>query len=139
MPKGTRIRSVATWDNSRFNPFNPDPDREVTWGLQTWDEMMVGWMMFVWEDPAYRPESPPPVKNGAEIAFALMDRNKDGLINPSEMPASVGKGLSEIGMDARQSLPPATFKLIFSMIQQEMFGNKAKGTPQAEGDSTPLR
>jgi hypothetical protein len=39
---GTELQAVAIFDNSRNNPHNPDPDAEVTWGDQTYDEMMVG-------------------------------------------------------------------------------------------------
>jgi hypothetical protein len=30
------------WDNSAQNPANPDPEREVPWGRQSWDEMIFG-------------------------------------------------------------------------------------------------
>ena len=39
---GTKLRAVAWYDNSRHNPHNPDPEKTVTWGDQTSDEMMVG-------------------------------------------------------------------------------------------------
>jgi hypothetical protein len=39
---GTVLQAVATFDNSRNNPHNPDPDAAVYWGDQTYDEMMVG-------------------------------------------------------------------------------------------------
>ena len=39
---GTELQAVAWYDNSRHNPHNPDPSRAVTWGDQTYDEMMVG-------------------------------------------------------------------------------------------------
>jgi hypothetical protein len=42
LPKGTKLEVVAHYDNSRANPFNPDPTREVRWGDQTWEEMMIG-------------------------------------------------------------------------------------------------
>jgi hypothetical protein len=42
LPKGTRIECTAHFDNSPNNPDNADPTREVTWGDQSWDEMMVG-------------------------------------------------------------------------------------------------
>jgi hypothetical protein len=44
LPKGTRIECVAMFDNSANNPRNPDPSATVTWGPQTWDEMMIGWL-----------------------------------------------------------------------------------------------
>ena len=42
LPAGTRLEAIAEWDNSRNNPHNPDPDAAVSWGEQTWQEMMVG-------------------------------------------------------------------------------------------------
>ena len=39
---GTVLQAVASFDNSKNNPHNPDPDSAVTWGEQTWSEMMVG-------------------------------------------------------------------------------------------------
>jgi hypothetical protein len=42
-PKGSKIECVAHHDNSTGNRFNPDPTKEVRWGPQTWEEMMIGW------------------------------------------------------------------------------------------------
>jgi len=39
---GTVLQAVATFDNSKNNPHNPDPNVAVYWGDQTYDEMMVG-------------------------------------------------------------------------------------------------
>jgi hypothetical protein len=39
---GTKLRAVAWYDNSKNNPHNPDPEKMVTWGDQTSQEMMVG-------------------------------------------------------------------------------------------------
>ncbi len=39
---GTRLQAVAWYDNSSGNPHNPDPHSTVTWGDQTYEEMMVG-------------------------------------------------------------------------------------------------
>jgi hypothetical protein len=39
---GTILQAVATFDNSKNNLHNPNPDATVTWGEQTWAEMMVG-------------------------------------------------------------------------------------------------
>ena len=42
--KGGRIDCVAHFDNSTGNKYNPDPTKEVKWGDQTWEEMMIGWI-----------------------------------------------------------------------------------------------
>ena len=41
IPKGTRLKVTAHFDNSANNRFNPDPSKEVWWGDQTWEEMMI--------------------------------------------------------------------------------------------------
>ena len=43
LPKGTRIECTAHHDNSANNKYNPDPTKEVRWGDQTFEEMMIGW------------------------------------------------------------------------------------------------
>ncbi|MDZ4688703.1 MAG: redoxin family protein [Planctomycetaceae bacterium] len=47
LPKGTRIEALTHYDNSAFNPYNPDPTRTVPWGEQTYDEMFNGYVFFV--------------------------------------------------------------------------------------------
>ncbi len=47
LPKGTRLECVAHYDNSDFNPFNPDPKATVTDGQQTKDEMLNGFIFYV--------------------------------------------------------------------------------------------
>jgi hypothetical protein len=39
LPKGSRVIAISHFDNSLNNPFNPDPTKEIRWGLQNWDEM----------------------------------------------------------------------------------------------------
>jgi hypothetical protein len=53
LPKGARIDCVAHFDNSPNNKYNPDPTKEVKWGDQTWQEMMIGW--FTYSIPAAPP------------------------------------------------------------------------------------
>jgi peroxiredoxin len=44
LPAGTQIKCLAHFDNSTKNPWNPDPTAKVTFGEQTWEEMMIGFM-----------------------------------------------------------------------------------------------
>lgn len=48
-PKGARLDCVAHFDNSARNKYNPDPTKEVRWGDQTWEEMMIGWFDYILE------------------------------------------------------------------------------------------
>lgn len=46
VPAGTLLECTARFDNSTGNPANPDPTKTVTWGKQTWQEMMIGFVMY---------------------------------------------------------------------------------------------
>ncbi|MDF1766600.1 MAG: redoxin domain-containing protein [Gammaproteobacteria bacterium] len=50
MPAGTEMVFRATFDNSEMNPYNPDPSAEISWGEQTWQEMMFGFFRYVEAD-----------------------------------------------------------------------------------------
>jgi hypothetical protein len=66
LPKGTRIDCTAHFDNSPNNPDNADPTKEVTWGDQSWDEMMVGFFDLTF--PANMPVEDIFVKKDAKSA-----------------------------------------------------------------------
>jgi len=57
-PKGTQIEVIAHYDNSPSNKFNPDPTKDVRWGDQTWEEMMIGF----WGTVVERSAAPAPPK-----------------------------------------------------------------------------
>jgi hypothetical protein len=59
LPAGTRIVHATTYDNSAQNPANPDPNRVVPWGEQSWDEMLYGTVI-------YREMTPTPRVSAAE-------------------------------------------------------------------------
>ena len=56
LPAGTRIESVAGFDNSPNNRFNPDPSAAVHWGDQTTEEMHIAFLELV-IDVAADPDS----------------------------------------------------------------------------------
>ncbi|MEL7496846.1 MAG: thioredoxin family protein [Planctomycetota bacterium] len=43
IPAGSVLECVAHYDNSSDNFANPNPNKTVRWGDQTWDEMMIGY------------------------------------------------------------------------------------------------
>jgi hypothetical protein len=46
LPRGSRVKITAVFDNSEGNPANPDPSKTVRWGSQTFDEMMIGYIEY---------------------------------------------------------------------------------------------
>ncbi len=44
VPAGTRILCTGGFDNSKYNPSNPNPNAVIRWGDQSFDEMFIGFM-----------------------------------------------------------------------------------------------
>jgi hypothetical protein len=57
VPAGSKIEATAWYDNSANNKYNPDPTKEVHWGDQTFQEMMIGF--FNYKIPVDRPDPAP--------------------------------------------------------------------------------
>lgn len=104
MPKGTKVRAIAHWDNSRNNLANPDPSREVVQGLQTSEEMMLGFLTYTTDEPvvAQLPDRRPPVAAGA--MFISLDKDKSGRVELSELPQSLRDQLAQEGVELATGL-----------------------------------
>ena len=50
LPAGTELEAIAHFDNSKFNPFNPDPNYTVPYGDQSYDEMFNGFVFYVYDE-----------------------------------------------------------------------------------------
>lgn len=70
--RGTRIEALAHFDNSKWNPFNPDPAQTVRHGLETTDEMM--YLFFFWVSQNEALGLAVDAANGRAIADATMPR-----------------------------------------------------------------
>ena len=59
---GSKLRATAWYDNSKDNPFNPDPSKPVRFGEQTFEEMMIGYFDYLPNPapPAAAPAPAPP-------------------------------------------------------------------------------
>jgi thiol-disulfide isomerase/thioredoxin len=100
VPRGSTAVATAWYDNTKGNPYNTDPNKTVRWGLQTYDEMMIGYVEYylVNEDLASgRPndalDSAPQRLRGyardprvANALLTIFDRNQDGKVEKSEVP-----------------------------------------------------
>ena len=70
LTKGTKVEVVAHYDNSANNRFNPDPAKEVHWGEQTWQEMMMGYFSVVVDGNAEIPSDRRRPASSASLAPA---------------------------------------------------------------------
>jgi AhpC/TSA family len=83
---GTKL--IATWvyDNSVHNKANPDPKINVTWGEQSWEEMMYFRVNYRWAD-----ETVDNLRNDLQAklmesrTIGALDDNADGLVQKDEL------------------------------------------------------
>ena len=87
--KGTKLRVSWVYDNSAHNPANPDPKLNVTWGEQTWNEMMYFRINYRWVD-----ETSHHVRNDLQArlmesrTIGFLDDNADGKVDLAELKGS---------------------------------------------------
>ncbi|HUQ68049.1 MAG TPA: redoxin domain-containing protein [Planctomycetaceae bacterium] len=91
IPKGSRLVATAKYDNTADNPANPDPTQTVTWGDQSWEEMMIGYFDVAVErgTAAGRVIGPDLAalgtgRNAAKQLMTRLDKNGDGKLEKSE-------------------------------------------------------
>jgi thiol-disulfide isomerase/thioredoxin len=100
IPAGTTIHATAWYDNSAGNPANPDPDRTVRWGPQTFDEMMLGYIEYYsvdTEQGAVAADDRPSLS--FDLLLRRFDRDADGAIQRSEVPRRLARRFDELDRD----------------------------------------
>jgi len=124
IPKGSTLVCTAKWDNSENNLSNPDPTQIVTWGDQTFEEMMIGFYVEVFP----KGEVPEPSsgrrmfgKLEPEKILQALDVNKDSKLSKDEMPDMLAErfSLADLNRDGGVSLDELTklVKLMQAFMQ----------------------
>jgi len=98
VPAGTQLTCVCYYDNSRYNLNNPNPAANVRTGSQSTDEMMVGWVFFVAEQPE---------KDGTANELLVPDRAPQVVILEEELRTEVAANSENL--DARLRLAHALY------------------------------
>ncbi|MGV3486158.1 MAG: redoxin family protein [Planctomycetaceae bacterium] len=108
LPAGSTIRATGWFDNSANNPANPDPDRTVRWGEQTYDEMMIGYVEYHMEaDSANRGDDSAlgallgnlNSRKAIEAKFEQLDKNHDERLSGDELPHAQKAKLLRLDQD----------------------------------------
>ena len=91
MNGGERLLTTARFDNSPSNLANPDPEKTVGWGDQTWDEMMIGYFDYAIDiDAASASDQPNRREMFKTIAtyrrYDKIDTDNDGRVTRTEAP-----------------------------------------------------
>jgi acetyl esterase/lipase/peroxiredoxin len=126
LPKGAKLHAVAHWDNSPNNPLNPAPDKTVYFGLQSWEEMMVGWVSYVWERPETAAELAKNPPRQSDLLFDRLDVNGDDVITPDEIPERLRPLLVIGGITLPEKMDREEFAKFFEQMRGRMGPRKPR-------------
>lgn len=123
VPAGARLHHVTVYDNSVQNPANPDPKRTVTWGQQSWDEMLYGSFMFTWDGETIANQVHDGERMRRSQAFGYLDRNVDGLLKLDELSggwaARIREGFDVLDADDNKGLDLDEFVAALNMANRQ--------------------
>jgi hypothetical protein len=96
IPAGTKLVATYIYDNSKRAVVNPDPNRVVPWGAQSWDEMLYVQMRYRWADETTANESVGKAHDKDMFEWRVMgsmDDNHDGVLQKAELKGAIGRGI----------------------------------------------
>jgi hypothetical protein len=119
LPQGTKLVCTAHWDNSTENLSNPDPAKIVTWGDQTFEEMMIGFYVEVFPK-GEMPERPSGGRSLDQITpekvFASLDANKDGKLTKDEVPGRIAERFDMVDLNRDGAVSVKELEMILKLF-----------------------
>jgi peroxiredoxin len=98
VPAGSKLLAVYTYDNSVRNPANPDHNRVVPWGDQSFDEMLYTAFHYEWvgetSDKMDQFASYDQELNQDRV-FGMLDTKMNGKLDMSELTGPIGKQFAD--------------------------------------------
>ena len=93
IPAGSKLIAIYTYDNSKRNPANPDPNRTVPWGEQSFDEMLYTAVRYRWVgETSDKMNDYDRALNDSHF-FGILDTNVDDRLEMSELTGKMGEQL----------------------------------------------
>ena len=136
IPAGARLVHTTWYDNSKAHAKNPDPDREVPWGLQSWDEMLYGGFSFTYVDETTEAPIHDDVRSQTAQFVGFLDQNIDGKVSWRELPRDMKKRLVQ-GFKAVDANGDGALDMD-EMVELTIRQREARAKRQAEqASSTP--
>jgi len=116
LERGDQIRFSAWFDNSKANPANPNPNVNVKWGEQTFNEMHLGYVEFVEATDEPVPDAAGQMKRAVirgtvktsviSALFQQLDKDRSGKVSRDEVkarfadkPAAYGEVFDKLDQD----------------------------------------
>ena len=138
VPAGSRLIATYVYDNSAKNFANPDPNVEVTWGEQSFEEMLYTSLTYRWKGETTDNQMPELAEElDKNRFFYAMDDNMDGLLEEAEFRGLLGSRMKAffgaIDQDKSGSIDPLEFQRAREFMQRQRASNDDDGVEGGNG------
>lgn len=93
VPAGSKLVATYTYDNSKRNPANPDSNKTVTWGDQSFEEMFFTALRYRWIDETTDKQTNFDQLMSQSQQIGILDDNVNGKVELAELKGGVGNQL----------------------------------------------
>jgi peroxiredoxin len=143
VPAGSKLLAVYTYDNSVRNPANPDHNRTVPWGDQSFDEMLYTAFHYRWvgetSDKMDQFASYDKALNENRV-FGMLDTKMNGKLDMSELTGPIGKefagSFAKIDTDHDGFIEPQELAAAQASMQKRRQQASQQHEGQAQGQGT---
>lgn len=130
LPAETKLVADYWYDNSDLNPANPDPNKEVVWGDQSFEEMLFTSVQFRWVDEtAGKPRDDLQAILKQRQMFTIIDDNLNSKIEEAELKGPMMEPLkayfAQLDGDKDGGLTPVEFAAGMSVVEKARAKAKA--------------
>jgi peroxiredoxin len=133
---GSKLIAIYTYDNSVRNPANPDHNRTVPWGDQSFDEMLYTALHYRWvgetSDKMDEYVAYDKALNSTRL-FGMLDTKVNGKLDESELTGPIGsqfaKSFAKIDTDHDGFIEPQ------ELTAAEAYSQKRRQAAQQQGDA----
>jgi peroxiredoxin len=136
VPAGSKLIAHYIYDNSKRNPSNPDPNKQVVWGDQSWEEMFYTALRYRWTDET----SDKMVNYDQELdkdrMLGMLDVNIDGKIQKAELKGQMGDMIGKY-FDQLDSNHDGALDKTELAAMQKMMGGQRRRREAATTDAKP--
>jgi hypothetical protein len=137
---GSKLIAIYTYDNSVRNPANPDHNRVVPWGDQSFDEMLYTALFYRWvgetSDKMDQYVAYDKALNDNRL-FGMLDTKVNGKLDPSELVGPIGKefaaSFAKIDTDHDGFIEPQEL----AAAQAAMQKRRQQASQQQQGQQPP--
>jgi hypothetical protein len=136
IPAGSKVIATYIYDNSKRNPANPDPSKEIVWGDQSFEEMFYTSLRYRWADETVEKQTNYDQLLNKTRLMGMMDSNLDDKLQKTELRGqfaqlAAGPGAFEMA-DANKDggIDQGELEKVLQMMQQMR-------KPKAAADAAP--